>query len=487
MDHAPVGQGPRPTRTPGARLAGFARTPLGIGALVLVALAGVTTVGAFVGGASGSAGGVAAASPSASMTTVAVASAAPAGSASSAPSASPILTAVPIPTPSTTPTATVTPPSSPSASPSLSSTDGVPADALQARLDRLRKKLQVPGISVAILWDDGRRWLGASGMRDVAAGDPMTTCTAFALASVSKTATAAVVLQLVEEGKLSLDQLVAPLLPAFDMNPKITVRHLLDHTSGLPDFFLNAKIDRQLRKAKGATWTAGQTWAYVPDKRPKPGRFWIYSNSNYLLLGELVEAMTGRPLAVEVRERLLDPLGLESAWFQAEEEPRATGTLAYRLVAASGSGVRAVPVARKSDVMPFRSVVTAAGGAGSLAATAVDAARWMRAFAGGDVLTPAMQREMLADVARTAALKSRIPYGLGIQSLPIAGRYALGHSGRFLGFRNVVRYLPEEGVTIAVLTNQSVKDPTKIAESLLKVVLPPLPAASPSASGSAAP
>jgi CubicO group peptidase (beta-lactamase class C family) len=111
----------------------------------------------------------------------------------------------------------------------------------------------------------------------------------------------------------------------------------------------------------------------------------------------------------------------------------------------------------------------------------------MRAFAGGDVLTPAMQREMLADVARTAALKSRIPYGLGIQSLPIAGRYALGHSGRFLGFRNVVRYLPEEGVTIAVLTNQGVKDPTKIAEALLKVVLPPLPGASPSPSGSAAP
>ena len=351
----------------------------------------------------------------------------------------------------------------------------------------MRKKLQIPGTSVAILWDDGRRWLGASGMRDVAAGDPMTTGTAFALASVSKTATAAVVLQLVEEGKLSLDQKVAPLLPAFDMNPKITVRQLLDHTSGLPDFFLNAKIDRQLRKAKGATWTAEQTWAYVPDKRPKPGRFWIYSNSNYLLLGELVEAVTGRPLAVEVRDRLLDPLGLETAWFQAEEEPRAKGTVGYRLVAASGGGVRAVPVARKSDVMPFRSVVTAAGGAGSLAATAVDAARWMRAFAGGDVLTPAMQREMLADVARTAALKSRIPYGLGIQSLPIAGRYALGHSGRFLGFRNVVRYLPEEGVTIAVLTNQGVKDPTKIAEALLKVVLPPLPGASPSASASAAP
>jgi hypothetical protein len=76
MDHAPGGQGPRPTRTPGARLAGFVRSPVGIGGVVVVALAGVIAVGAFFGGASGSAGGVAAASPSASMTTLAVASAA---------------------------------------------------------------------------------------------------------------------------------------------------------------------------------------------------------------------------------------------------------------------------------------------------------------------------------------------------------------------------------------------------------------------------
>jgi D-alanyl-D-alanine carboxypeptidase len=341
--------------------------------------------------------------------------------------------------------------------------------------------MQIPGVSVAIVWDDGRQWLGASGMRDVAATKPMTTGTAFALASVSKTFTAAVVLQLVEEGKLDLDQRVAPLLPAFDMNAKITVRNLLDHTSGLPDYFLNAKIDRPLQANKNAEWTPAQTWAYVPDKRPKPGRFWIYSNSNYLLLGELVEAVTGHPLATEIRSRLLDPLGLETAWYQGVEEPRATGTIAYRFVAAPGGGERAVPVARESSVMPFRSVVTAAAGAGSMAMTAADAARWMQAFAGGRVLGPAMQATMVGDVAATATLKPRLPYGLGIQALPIAGRRALGHSGRFLGFRNVVRYLPGEGVTIAVLTNQGVKDPAKIAEALLKIVLPPLPKPSASA------
>jgi D-alanyl-D-alanine carboxypeptidase len=359
--------------------------------------------------------------------------------------------------------------------------------ALQARLDSLRTKLNIPGVSVAIVWDDGRRWLGASGLRDLVAKDPMTTGTGFALASVSKTLTAAVVLQLVQEGKLALDQRVAPLLPAFAMDPRITVRTLLDHTSGLPDFFLSPKIDRALQKTPDATWTAERAWAYVPAKRPMPGKFWIYSNSNYLLLGELVGTVTGRPLAVEIRQRLLDPLGLETAWYQAVEEPRVNGTLSYRQVAKSGGGVRFVPVAAKTDVMPFRSVVTAAGGAGSIAATALDAARWMQAFAGGRVLNPEMQRAMIGDMARTAKLKPRLPYGLGIQALPIAGRYALGHSGRFLGFRNVVRYIPSEGVAIAVLTNQGVKDPAKIAEALLKIALPPLPVPSASASASASP
>ena len=121
--------------------------------------------------------------------------------------------------------------------------------------------------------------------------------------------------------------------------------------------------------------------------------------------------------------------------------------------------------------MPFRSVVTAAGGAGSIAATAEDTARWMQAFAGGRVLSPAMQTAMLGDVAYTRALHARIPYGLGIQQVSIAGRPALGHSGRYLGYRNVVRYLPAEGVTIAVLTNQGVVDPAVVAAQLLKIVL----------------
>ena len=485
---------PRPARGPRGRITAALGSRTGLSAIVIAVLAGSIALGSFAGGAIHPTSGVAAASP----TTAAPASAQAAVSAapsipsvqpstapSTTPSVSSVVPSTPPPTDPATPSVTPAAPPSPSVTPAPTPTpvtaDGIPAKALQAGLDRLRAKLKIPGASVAIIWDDGRRWLGASGYRDVTTRDPMTTGTGFALASVSKTFTAAVVLLLVEEGKLKLDQRVAPLLPDYPMNPRITVRTLLDHTSGLPDFFLNPKIDAPLQSAKDAACTAGRSWKYVPARRPGPGRYWIYSNTNYLMLGELVTAVTGRPLATEIRERLLDPLGLETAWYQDVEEPKVKGTVAYRYVTKPGGGIKAVSVSSDGPVMPFRSVVTAAGGAGSMAMTASDAARWMQAFAGGKVLSPAMQRQMLADVARTAKLKPRLPYGLGIQALPIAGRYALGHSGRFLGFRNVVRYLPREGVSIAVLTNQGVQDPAQIAEALLKIVLPPLPKPSGSA------
>ncbi|MEI7742423.1 MAG: serine hydrolase, partial [Chloroflexota bacterium] len=186
------------------------------------------------------------------------------------------------------------------------------------------------------------------------------------------------------------------------------------------------------------------------------------------------------------RQRLLDPLGLTASWYQAAEPPRAPGTTAYRMLRVKGAWQWRV-AAPASDIMPFRSVVTAAGGAGSIAATALDAARWMRAYATGGVVSQAMLALMIADVSVTAADGATIPYGLGVQAVLVGGRPALGHSGRFLGFRNVARYLTDSGITIAVLTNQGVVDPRRIEESLMDIVLPPptpTPTPTPSPSGS---
>jgi CubicO group peptidase (beta-lactamase class C family) len=116
--------------------------------------------------------------------------------------------------------------------------------------------------------------------------------------------------------------------------------------------------------------------------------------------------------------------------------------------------------------------VTASGAAGSLAGSAIDAARWARALYGGDVLEPASLAAMVAVAATNADRRGGRPYGLGVQAYPVLGRPALGHSGRFLGFQGAVRYFPGNGLTIAVLTNQSRTDPATLVRSLVALAAP---------------
>ena len=370
------------------------------------------------------------------------------------------------------PSVSLSPSSRPRALPTTRRTVDVPRAALNARLDRLRERLQVPGVSVAIRWDDGRVWLGASGLADVASDTPVTPETGFGYASVSKTYTAAVVLQLMEEGVIRLDHSAARWLPSAKLDPRITIRMLLDHTSGMTDFFLNRTIDKQLLAAPDATWTAEQSLALLPPGGSLPGTQFRYSNTNYLLLGLIVEAATGHALADEVRTRLLDPLALDASWVQVDEAPLRPLATAYRLVA-KGEKLVPVLVAAPSDVSPFRAVVTAAGGAGQMAGTADDAARWIQALVMGFVLQWDTRRAALADAEATRLLGD--PYGLGIQVVKLGGQTAIGHSGRYLGVRSVVRYLPGERLVIAVFTNQSAVDPARIAESLLQLVTVPRP------------
>jgi D-alanyl-D-alanine carboxypeptidase len=345
------------------------------------------------------------------------------------------------------------------------------ARGLDRALDTERERLAIPGASVTILFPDGTSWSGTSGLADIAADRPVTDDTGFALASMSKTFVAALVLELSGEGAFGLEDRVARYLPELRLDPAITVRMLLDHTSGLSDYFLNPKIDRALQAEPGRGWSATRTLGYVGKPYFRPGTGWHYSNTNYLLLGMLAERVTGRSLAVEVRERFLAPLDLDETWTQVAEPPATPIAHGYRL-----SGPAAKPkltdVTGGSTVLPFRSVVTAAGGAGGLAATSRDAAAWARALYGGDALSPESHALMLAGFDRTAGYRPRVPYGLGVQAVLLDGRQTYGHSGRFLGFRGVMRWLPEERVAIAVLTNQSRVDPNLIAARLIRIALP---------------
>ena len=391
-------------------------------------------------------------------------SGAPVGSGT--PAVSPGATSRPsaeLPTPTTSPT----PGPIPTATP-----EPVPAAELQAVLDRAIARAAIPGASVTIVWSDGRSWTGTGGLADVAAQRPVTPDTAFAIASMTKTFTAALILRLVEDGKLSLDDRVAPLLPGVKVGKTITVRMLLDHTSGLADFFFGKGIDRALLADRSRTWTAARALRYVGPRRYLPGKGWNYSNTNYLLLGLIAERVGGAPFASQVRERFLDPLGLTGAYVQAAEAPRGRPARGYRF---DGPGKTFPPIDLSDGtvVRPFTSVVTAAGAAGNIAATSRDLARWAQALYGGQVLRPETLQAAVDDATRIARYSRTAGYGLGVQVTRIGTHRAWGHSGRLLGFRGELRYLPDEGVAIAILTNQSRADVHRIVEALLRIAAPP--------------
>jgi CubicO group peptidase (beta-lactamase class C family) len=377
-------------------------------------------------------------------------------------------------------------PTQPRQSPAID--DGASLRArLQATLDKARKTLAMPGVSATVLLPDGTSWTGVSGLADVAAKRPVTPDTAFAYASVSKTLTSAVILQLVDEGGLALTDSAASLVPAglpIKLNRAITVGMLLDHTSGLPDYFLNRKIDAALQGAPSRAWTAADALRFVGKPLSPPGRSFHYANTNYLLLGLIAQQVTGDRLDQLVRWRLLTPLSLGSTWYQAAEKPRAALADGYRIASARA---RPVDLADGSGIAPFRSVITAAGGAGSIAGTSGDLARWAQALYGGGVLGPDGTRLLLGDFGRTTGYLPGVWYGLGVQSLPIDGHRTYGHSGRLLGFRSAVRDFVDDGLTIAVLTNQSRSDPAVIVRALERVVFPPPPKPAPSAGPSDVP
>ncbi|HUP55517.1 MAG TPA: serine hydrolase domain-containing protein [Methylomirabilota bacterium] len=340
--------------------------------------------------------------------------------------------------------------------------------ALQARLDQLRARYGVPGISVTILFPDGSSWLGASGVADVATKTPVTPSTSFAIASVSKTFTAALVLGLAQDGAIELDQPARTYLPDLKINLKITVRQLLDHTSGLRDYFFHPAIDRVLLRDPTRRWTTADSLKYVGKSYFKPGEGWHYSNTNYLVLGMLAERVGNAPLGEQIRTRFLDPLGLRHTWYMPTEAPTTEFAHGYRFESTAKSA-RAIDLSDGTTLMPFTSVVTAAAGAGGLASNTTDLARWARALYAGGVLSTDSIDAILGDISRTQPYKPRVPYGLGVQRLDIDGVPSLGHSGRLLGFRSAIRWLPNEDIAIAVLTNQSRTDPGIFVRALLKI------------------
>jgi D-alanyl-D-alanine carboxypeptidase len=173
---------------------------------------------------------------------------------------------------------------------------------LQAALDKRAQQYDVKGVSAAVILPDGTIWRGVSGVSHPGAN--MSPDMAFAIGSITKNMVAALMLQLAEEGKLSLDDPIGKWLPSFPhVNPAITIRQMLNHTSGLFMFWENQALWDDLIRYRTKHFTPEEVLAYLKEPPFSPGEGYQYSNTGYLLAAMIITRATGSTLAAEMRKR----------------------------------------------------------------------------------------------------------------------------------------------------------------------------------------
>jgi CubicO group peptidase (beta-lactamase class C family) len=305
--------------------------------------------------------------------------------------------------------------------------------------DELAKRLPAdgPGVTVLVARDGKLLFSHGYGWANRENQIPATPGTRFRIGSVTKQFTAAAILKLAEEGKLSIDNPLAAYFPDYPNGKKITLRELLNQTSGLhnytahPDFM--ARVVHPIAPADLISWFRDD-----PPDFP-PGEQWEYSNTNYLLLGQIVEKVSGQSLSNFLKTRFFDPLGLHDTgvWVNANPPTQAAKGYAY-------SQNHLVP-ALDWDM-------SWAGGAGALYSTTGDLWHWTEALQEGHVLSPASLRTMLTEgVADKPETLTR--YAMGLTHSEIAWLPNIGHTGGLQGFLSAVEWFPGQKTTVVVLQN----------------------------------
>jgi D-alanyl-D-alanine carboxypeptidase len=298
--------------------------------------------------------------------------------------------------------------------------------------------LGVTGVQVRVVDRDGRNLVATSGVADRTTGTPVPPDGHFRIASATKTFVATVVLQLAGEGRLGLDDTVERWLPGVvagngNDGGAITVRQLLDNTNGLPDDYPDATSAAEFRQQRYDVYTAEQTVARAMRHEPTfpAGTGWAYSNTGYVLLGMIVERVTGHPWHDEVDDRIVRPLGLANTTWPgtspAVPTPRANAYQTFQ------SGDRLVDITEKNSPLN--------NGEAGLISTTADLNRFFRALLGGRLL-PAEQLALMkqtVDVsAEFAQLMPGAKDGLGLFSRPLScGGAYWGHDGGDSGYITV--------------------------------------------------
>lgn len=316
-----------------------------------------------------------------------------------------------------------------------------PAD-LRARADAMLAAAYPadgPGAAVVIMRGGATIYTAGRGLADVAARRAITPDSLFRMGSITKQFTAAVILQLVREGRISLDDPLSRFFPDYPRpGATATVRQLLNHTSGIqsytgiPGWMVEANTNRPYTTAQMIA-----VFRDLPSPTP-PGQAWAYNNSGYVLLGAIIEQVTGRPWHQAVADRITGPLHLATIGYGVDREGGAAMARGY--------------TSTDGQVRPAQLIhMSVPHGAGALVGTVGDLARWANALHHGRVVSPALYAQMIAPTALPEGRSH--PYGFGLGTDVLRGRPTIGHGGGIFGFNTESIYIPSDDLFVAVFAN----------------------------------
>ncbi|MCX5974050.1 MAG: serine hydrolase [Coprothermobacterota bacterium] len=331
------------------------------------------------------------------------------------------------------------------------------AGQLQSYLDQAVKEYAVPGAVLSIITSNNQYWTGSSGVADLETNRKLEPTYRFRIGSITKTFVALLMLQQVQDGKLTLDDAIDKFYPGLVKGgDKITVRLLLNHSSGLYDY-LNEPTSTFMKQAAANTekmWDPADIVA-TTNNDPRyfdPGKGWHYSNTNYLVVGLILEKVSGTTIENLIQRRIILPLGLDNtffSWATRLSEPFARG-----YVENEGKLVDVTFI--NSNLSPFWT-------AGNMVSVASDVKTWALALQKGALLNEAMRKEMYTFLDTGMGFS----YGLGL-----AYREGLyWHDGGIPGYTSEMGFSPSGNAVIVLLTNRT-ETPSKPFFDIVKNLIP---------------
>ncbi len=349
---------------------------------------------------------------------------------------------------------------------------------LQLKLDEWHNAGKFPGATLGVVLATGESFGLAVGYSDREAKTPMKPTDRMLAGSTGKTFAAATALQLVKDGKIGLDDKIEKYLgyePWFSRLPNakdVTVRMLMNHTSGLVRYEFKKEFTDFLTANPMKIWTPEERLAYLFDEKPpfEAGKGWDYSDTNYIVLGMIIERVTGKKFYDEARKRFIKKFKLDGTI--AQESPVMPGVIQGYAGAGNPFGGKDAMIVKGKFVVNPQLEWTGGG----WASTSQDLARWAKIYFEGKAFDNSLMPQVLDGVA--AKLGPNVKYGLCVIIRPTQAGTTYGHSGFFPGYVTDMMYFPDRKIAVALQVNTSApgifggKSPARLLAEVADIVSP---------------